>query len=86
MGIIAPYISGRTGYHLNLHGPVVTLTTNLASSTVALSPAVDQLNSSRRKVAIVGGISVQLMALTIGNTYCSRHCRHCSEDDEAEGG
>ncbi|KAK3174739.1 hypothetical protein OEA41_001985 [Lepraria neglecta] len=58
--MIAPCISARTAYHLNLHGPNVTLNTNCASGTLALSLAVDELNSGKCDVAIVGGISVQL--------------------------
>ena len=50
-GMIAPCISARTAYHLNLHGPKVTLNTNCASSTVALSLAVEQHRRSRIKTA-----------------------------------
>ena len=64
-GMIAPCISARTAYHLNLHGPNVTLNTNCASSTVALSLAIDQLNSGRLKVALVGGVSVQLFGYVV---------------------
>ncbi|KAL9117893.1 MAG: hypothetical protein Q9187_005564, partial [Circinaria calcarea] len=42
-GFVAPCISARTAYHLNLQGPNVTLNTNCASGTVALSLAVDAL-------------------------------------------
>jgi acyl transferase domain-containing protein len=59
-GFVAPCISARTAYHLNLHGPNVTINTNCASSTVALSLAVDALRSHRCDVAVVGGVSVQL--------------------------
>lgn len=59
-GFVAPCISARTAYHLNLHGPNVTLNTNCASSTVALSMAVDALRNNRCDAVIVGGISVQL--------------------------
>ena len=58
--MIAPCISARTAYHLNLHGPNVTLNTNCASGTVALSLAVDELNSGKCDMAVVGGVSVQL--------------------------
>ena len=64
-GMIAPCISARTAYHLNLHGPNVTLNTNCASSTVALSLAVDQIHSGRCTVAIVGGVSVQLFGSVV---------------------
>lgn len=59
-GSVAPCISARTAYHLNLHGPNVTINTNCASSTVALTLAVDALRSRRCDVAVVGGVSVQL--------------------------
>ena len=59
-GFVAPSISARTAYHLDLHGPNITLNTNCASGTVALSLAVDGLRSGRCDTAIVGGISVQL--------------------------
>lgn len=58
--MIAPCISARTAYHLNLGGPNVTLNTNCASGTVALSLAVNELNSGKCDVAVVGGVSVQL--------------------------
>lgn len=58
--MIAPCISARTAYHLNLHGPNVTLNTNCASGTVALSLAVDELNSGKCDMTVVGGVSVQL--------------------------
>ena len=56
----AMIISVRTAYHLNLHGPNVTLNTNYANGTVALSLAVDELNSGKCDVAVVGGVSIQL--------------------------
>lgn len=59
-GFVAPCLSARTAYHLNLHGPNVTVNTNCASSTVALTLAVDALRSRRCDVAVVGGVSVQL--------------------------
>ncbi|BDD57852.1 hypothetical protein MPDQ_001039 [Monascus purpureus] len=59
-GFVAPSISARTAYHLNLHGPNITLNTNCASSTVALSLAVESLRNHKCDAAIVGGISVQL--------------------------
>lgn len=59
-GFVAPCISARTAYHLNLQGPNVTLNTNCASGTVALSLAVDALKDQKCNVAIVGGVSVQL--------------------------
>lgn len=59
-GFVAPCISARTAYHLNLHGPNVTINTNCASSTVAMSLAVDALRNRRCDVAVVGGVSVQL--------------------------
>lgn len=57
---VAPSISARTAYHLNLHGPNVTVNTNCASSTVALTLAVDALRNRRCDVAVVGEVSVQL--------------------------
>ncbi|KAF4631120.1 hypothetical protein G7Y89_g7005 [Cudoniella acicularis] len=59
-GFVAPCISARTAYHLNFRGPNITLNTNCASGTVALSLAVDALRNKRCDVAIVGGISVQM--------------------------
>lgn len=59
-GFVAPCLSARTAYHLNLHGPNVTINTNCASSTVAMALAVDALRSRRCDVAVVGGVSVQL--------------------------
>ncbi|KAH6654887.1 amino acid adenylation domain protein [Truncatella angustata] len=59
-GIVAPSISARTAYHLNLHGPNVTVNTNCASGTVAMALAVDALRNRRCDVAVVGGVSVQL--------------------------
>lgn len=59
-GFVAPCISARTAYHLNLHGPNVTINTNCASGTVALSLAIDALRNHRCDVAVVGGVSVQL--------------------------
>lgn len=59
-GFVAPSISARAAYHLNLHGPNITLNTNCASSTVALSLAVESLRNHKCDAAIVGGISVQL--------------------------
>lgn len=60
-GFVAPCISARTAYHLNLYGPNVTINTNCASSTVAVTLAVDALRNGRCDVAVVGGVSVQLL-------------------------
>ncbi|KAG8420282.1 putative PKS/NRPS-like protein biosynthetic cluster [Metarhizium acridum] len=49
-----------TAYHLDLRGPNVTVQTNCASSTVALSLAFDAIRSGRCDTALVGGVSVQL--------------------------
>ncbi|KAI0397031.1 amino acid adenylation domain protein [Xylariaceae sp. FL0594] len=57
---VAPSISARTAYHLNIRGPNVTVATNCASSTVALSLAFDAIRLGRCDVALVGGVSVQL--------------------------
>ncbi|KJZ80421.1 hypothetical protein HIM_00271 [Hirsutella minnesotensis 3608] len=59
-GFVAPSISARTAYHLNVRGPNVTIQTNCASSTVALSQAFDAIRLGRCDMAIVGGVSVQL--------------------------
>lgn len=59
-GFTAPSLSARTAYHLNLAGPNVTVQTNCASSTVALSLAMDEIALGRCDVAVVGGVSVQL--------------------------
>ncbi|XWW97293.1 hypothetical protein V2A60_005275 [Cordyceps javanica] len=58
--MVAPSISARTAYHLNVRGPNVTVQTNCASSSVALSMAFDSLRLGRCDTAIVGGVSVQL--------------------------
>lgn len=58
--MIAPSISARTAYHLNIRGPNATIQTNCASSTVALSLAFDSLRLGRCDIAVVGGVSVQL--------------------------
>lgn len=57
---IAPSLSARTAYHLNVSGPNVTVQVNCASSTVALSQACDAIRLGRCDMAIVGGVSVQL--------------------------
>ncbi|KAM4066491.1 AMP-binding enzyme [Hirsutella rhossiliensis] len=57
---VAPSISTRTAYHLNARGPNVTIQTNCASSTVALSQAFDAIRLGRCDMALVGGVSVQL--------------------------
>lgn len=57
---IAPSISARTAYHLNISGPNVTIQVNCASSTVALSQACDAIRLGRCDMAIVGGVSLQL--------------------------
>ncbi|KYK57278.1 amino acid adenylation domain protein [Drechmeria coniospora] len=59
-GFVAPSISARTAYHLNIRGPNVTIQTNCASSTVALSQAFDAIRLGRCDMAVVGGVSVQL--------------------------
>ncbi|KAK7432505.1 hypothetical protein QQZ08_001070 [Neonectria magnoliae] len=59
-GFVAPSISARTAYHLNIRGPNITIQTNCASSTVALSQAFDAIRLGRCDMAIVGGVSVQL--------------------------
>ena len=59
-GFVAPSISARTAYHLNIRGPNVTIQVNCASSTVALSQAFDAIRLGRCDMAIVGGVSVQL--------------------------
>ncbi len=59
-GFVAPSISARTAYHLNISGPNVTVQTNCASSTVALSLAFDAIHLGRCDTALVGGVSVQL--------------------------
>ncbi|KAI0190564.1 amino acid adenylation domain protein [Astrocystis sublimbata] len=59
-GLVAPSISARTAYHLNISGPNVTVQTNCSSSTVALSLACDAIRLGRCDTAIVGGVSVQL--------------------------
>lgn len=57
---MAPSISARTAYHLNISGPNVTIQVNCASSTVALSQACDAIRLGRCDMALVGGVSVQL--------------------------
>ena len=57
--LVAPSISARVAYHLNLQGPNVTLNVHCASGMVALSLAVDNLNSGACDVALVGAVSIQ---------------------------
>lgn len=59
-GSIAPSISARTAYHLNISGPNITIQVNCASSTVALSQACDAIRLGRCDMAIVGGVSLQM--------------------------
>ncbi|KAF4471968.1 amino acid adenylation domain [Fusarium albosuccineum] len=59
-GFVAPSISARTAYHLDLRGPNMTIQTNCASSTIALSQAFDAIRLGQCDMAIVGGISVQI--------------------------
>ena len=59
-GYVAPSISARTAYHLNIRGPNVTVQTNCASSTVALSQAADAIRLGRCDIAIVGGVCIAL--------------------------
>ncbi|KAH6693374.1 thiotemplate mechanism natural product synthetase [Leptodontidium sp. MPI-SDFR-AT-0119] len=59
-GFVAPLLSARTAYHLNLHGPNVTINTNCASSNIAITLTVDALRNHRCDLAVVGGVSVQL--------------------------
>nr|POE79797.1 hybrid pks-nrps synthetase tas1 [Quercus suber] len=59
-GFVMPSISALTAYHLNMSGPNITIQNNCASSTVALSLAVDSIRAGRCDLAVVGGISVQL--------------------------
>ncbi|KAM3558742.1 hypothetical protein ARSEF4850_004457 [Beauveria asiatica] len=58
--MVAPSISAQTAYHLNVRGPNVTIQTNCASSSVALSLAFDSIRLGRCDITIVGGVSVQL--------------------------
>nr|POF14113.1 hybrid pks-nrps synthetase tas1 [Quercus suber] len=51
-GFVAPSISARTAYHLDISGPNVTVQTNCASSTVALSLACDAIRLGRCDVAV----------------------------------
>jgi hypothetical protein len=59
-GLVAPSISARTSYHLNLTGPNATVQTSCSSGTVALSMACDAIRLGRCDTAVVGGVSVQL--------------------------
>ncbi|KAI7763057.1 hypothetical protein LZL87_011200 [Fusarium oxysporum] len=59
-GFVAPSISARTAYHLNLTGPNATIQTSCSSGTVALSMACDAIRLGRCDTAVVGGVSVQL--------------------------
>ncbi|KAM5343580.1 hypothetical protein ACJ41O_012117 [Fusarium nematophilum] len=59
-GFVAPSISARVAYHLDLRGPNMTIQTNCASSTIALSQACDAIRLGQCDMAIVGGVSVQL--------------------------
>ncbi|KAF9071084.1 hypothetical protein BDP27DRAFT_552198 [Rhodocollybia butyracea] len=54
----APSISARTAYHLNFQGPNITLNVNCASSTVALSVAIEHLNAGSCDIAVAGGVAI----------------------------
>ncbi|KAF8517297.1 amino acid adenylation domain protein [Hysterangium stoloniferum] len=56
--ILSPSISARTAYHLNLHGPNVTLNTACSSGVVALSLAIDHLRSRQCDISVAGGVSI----------------------------
>uniref|UniRef100_A0A0C4DIN8 Uncharacterized protein n=1 Tax=Fusarium oxysporum (strain Fo5176) TaxID=660025 RepID=A0A0C4DIN8_FUSOF len=55
-GFVAPSISARTAYHLNLTGPNATVQTSCSSGTVALSMACDAIRLGRCDTAVVGGV------------------------------
>lgn len=56
--LVAPSISALTAYHLNLQGPNITLNVNCASSTAALSVAVDHLTAGFCDTAVAGGVAI----------------------------
>ncbi|KAF9528634.1 amino acid adenylation domain protein [Crepidotus variabilis] len=56
--ILTPSISARTAYHLNLHGPNLTLNTACSSGMVAMSLAVDHLRSGKCDISVAGGVSI----------------------------
>lgn len=58
-GQLTPSISARTAYHLNLHGPNVTLNTACSSGMVALSLAIDHVRSGQCELAVAAGVSIE---------------------------
>ncbi|KZP12421.1 hypothetical protein FIBSPDRAFT_798902 [Athelia psychrophila] len=55
---LTPPISARTAYHLNLHGPNLTLNTACSSGLVAMSVAVDQLRSGQCDISVAGAVTI----------------------------
>ncbi|KAF9522313.1 hypothetical protein CPB83DRAFT_887614 [Crepidotus variabilis] len=56
--ILTPCISARTAYHLNLHGPNITLNTACSSGMVAMSTAINHLRSGECDTSVAGGVSI----------------------------
>lgn len=56
--VLTPCISARTAYHLNLHGPNLTLNTACSSGMVALSVAIDHLRSGQCDISVAGAVSI----------------------------
>lgn len=55
---LTPAISARTAYHLNLHGPNLTLNTACSSGLVAMSVAIDQLRSGQCDTSVAGAVAI----------------------------
>jgi amino acid adenylation domain-containing protein len=75
------FLCTRVSYHLNLHGPSVTVQTGCSTSLVAAHLAVDGLLSYQCDTALVGGVNLVLPQRTgyvhhPGSTASSDgHCR-----------
>ncbi|KIJ44560.1 hypothetical protein M422DRAFT_114178, partial [Sphaerobolus stellatus SS14] len=77
-----------TAYHLNLHGPNITLNTACSSGLVAVATAIDHLRSQQCELAVAGGVSISFLQegyiTAAGQIFSpSGHCRPF--DSRADG-
>ncbi|TKB99643.1 polyketide synthase [Pedobacter cryotolerans] len=52
------YIASRTAYHLNLHGPAVSVNSACSTSLLAIAEAVNSLRAGQCDAALAGGASI----------------------------
>lgn len=52
------YIASRTSYHLNLHGPSVSIHSACSTSLLAISQAVQAIRAGDCEIALAGGVSI----------------------------